>query len=156
MEIHAIAKRKYIHCPLSSKLYLSVCVCVSVYPTFSLPTNLSICAEMLFSLSDCVSVPFLHLHEFIKGLYFHCSLCGCVCLSVNVSVNKIPTELMHWFDSVFTKWLLTTLAQTLFKSVTLDQKLRSLWPKNCDGRSLYQNLVHICSVIYLRAMSIFK
>ena len=47
----------------------------------------------------------LHLHEIVEGLYFHCSLSVCVCVSVCLSVcvsgwilvNKIPAERMNRF-----------------------------------------------------------
>ena len=47
---------------------------------------------------------FLHLHDIVEGLYFHSSLCVCVCLSVCVSrflVNKIPAERIHRFGRGF-------------------------------------------------------
>ena len=57
----------------------------------------------------CMLRAFLHLHEIVEGLYFHCSLsvcvCVCVCLSVCVSgwilVNKIPAERMNRFGCGF-------------------------------------------------------
>ena len=36
--------------------------------------------------------PFLHLHEIVEGLYFHCSLSVCVCVSVCVSVRLNSCE----------------------------------------------------------------
>ena len=57
----------------------------------------------------------------MEGLYFHCNLSVCVCVRL---VNKIQAEWMHRFDTVFAKWLLTTLAQTLLKSLTLGQRSR--------------------------------
>ena len=48
---------------------------------------------------------FLHLHEIVEGLYFHCSLSVCVCLCLSVCpallVNKIPPERMHRFGHGF-------------------------------------------------------
>ena len=48
---------------------------------------------------------FLNLHDFVEGLYFHCSLSVCVsvCMSVcpEILVNKIPAERMHRFGRGF-------------------------------------------------------
>ena len=42
---------------------------------------------------------FLHLHDILEGLYFHCSLSVCVsvcvCVCPAILVNKIPAERMH-------------------------------------------------------------
>ena len=77
----------------------------------------------------------LHLHDFVEGLYFHCSLsvclcvCVCVCLSVcpEILVNKIPAEQMHRFGRGFAKSLLLALTRTLLNIVTLGQRSRSQW-----------------------------
>ena len=55
--------------------------------------------------SNCFNITlwkfFLHLHEIVEGLYFHCSLSVCVsvCLSVcpAILVNKIQAEQIHRF-----------------------------------------------------------
>ena len=71
---------------------------------------------------------FLHLHEIMDGLYFHCSLS--VCLSVCVCVWLfLWTNGWTDLDAVFTERLLSTLTRTLLKLVTLDQMSRSQWPK---------------------------
>ena len=56
-------------------------------------------------------------------------VCVCVCLFVcpALLVNKIPAEWFIDLNTVFTKWLLIALAQTLLKLLTLGQRLRSLW-----------------------------
>ena len=77
----------------------------------------------------------LHLHEIVEGLYFHFSLFVClsVCLSVCVSDIFLLTKFQPtgWtdLDAVFAKWLLTALAHTLLKLVTLGQRSRSRGPK---------------------------
>ena len=69
----------------------------------------------------CHWLCFLHLHKVVEGLYFHCSLSVCLCVCVSgILVNKIPADL----NAVFAKWLLTTLARTLLKLVTLGQRSR--------------------------------
>ena len=45
------------------------------------------------------AVLYLHFHEDVKELYFHCS--QSVCLSVRLSVNKIPAIWMHRFERGF-------------------------------------------------------
>ena len=63
---------------------------------------------------------FLHLHEILEGLYFHCSLsvCLCVCLCVRISCeqNSIQTDvpiwtrfslngcLLHWLKPYWNWW----------------------------------------------------
>ena len=80
----------------------------------------------------------LHLHEIVKGYIFNVvCLCVYVCLYVYLSVcvpvrtallvNKIPAERMHRFEHGLAKGLLTRLAQTLLKLVTLGQRSRSQW-----------------------------
>ena len=49
----------------------------------------------------------------------------CVCVSACLSVNKTQPKRCTDLDAVFTKWLLTTLAQTLLKLVFLGQRSRS-------------------------------
>ena len=44
---------------------------------------------------------FLHLHEIVEGLYFHCSLSVCVSVCPALLVNKIPAERMHRFGRGF-------------------------------------------------------
>ena len=61
--------------------------------------------------------PFLHLHEVVEGLYFHCSLSVCVsvCLSVCVSGNSCEQNSVKGctdLDAIFAKCLLPALAQT--------------------------------------------
>ena len=80
---------------------------------------------------------FLHLHEIVEGLYFHCSLSVCLSVCLCVCVSVCPDFLWTKFQpngctnlyAVFAKWLLTTLARTLLKLVTLGQRSRSRWPK---------------------------
>ena len=38
---------------------------------------------------------FLHLHEIVEGLYFHCSLSVCLCVCPAILVNKILAERMQ-------------------------------------------------------------
>ena len=47
-----------------------------------------------------------NLHEIVEGLYFHCSLSVCVCLSVCpiFLVNKIPAEIMNRFGRDWILW----------------------------------------------------
>ena len=96
--------------------------------------------QMCSCLSFCISFHFLHLHEIVEGLYFHCSLSVCVCVSVCLSVclSVCPAEFLWtkfqpnaWtdLDAIFAKWLLRTLARSLLKLVTLGQRSRSLWQK---------------------------
>ena len=78
---------------------------------------------------------FLHLHEIVEGLYFHCSLSVCLCVCVCVCVcpdflwTKFQPNGCTDLDAIFAKWLLNALAQTLLKLVTLGQRSRSRWPK---------------------------
>ena len=44
-----------------------------------------------------VTVLLLHLHEIVKGLYFHCSLSVCLALLV----NKMPAERMNRLGRCF-------------------------------------------------------
>ena len=59
----------------------------------------------------------------------------CVCVSVCLSVcpdflwTKFQPNGCTDLDAVFTKWLLTTLARSLLKLVTLGRRSRSRWPK---------------------------
>ena len=87
---------------------------------------------------DDRSLSFLHLHEIVEGLYFHCSLSVClfvwvsVCVSVCLCVRhflwtKFQPNGCTDLDAVFAKWLLTALAQTLLNLVTLGQRSRSQW-----------------------------
>ena len=72
----------------------------------------------------------LHLHEIMEGLYFHLSLsvCLCVCLSVRFWLwTKFQPNGWTDLNAVFAKWLLTALAPTLLKLVTLGQRSRSQW-----------------------------
>ena len=50
-------------------------------------------------------------------------VCVFVCVSVSVSCEQNSSQTD--FDAVFAKWLLTALAQTLLKLVTLGQRSRS-------------------------------
>ena len=72
----------------------------------------------------------------IFSLQFVCvSVCVCVgvCVCVSVCPDFLWTKLQPNgctdLDAVFAKWLLTALAQTLLKLVTLGQSSRSRWPK---------------------------
>ena len=67
------------------------------------------------------SLDFLHLHEIVEGLYFHFSLSVCVCLCVcpTLLVNKFQPNGSTDLDAVFAKRLLSILARTLLKLVTL-------------------------------------
>ena len=69
----------------------------------------------------------LHLHKIVEGLYFHCSLSVCVCVYVCVCVRLClwTAEFQPNGRGFYAKWLLTTLAQTLLKLVTLGQRSRS-------------------------------
>ena len=70
----------------------------------------------------------------IFSLQFVCvSVCVCVCVCVCVYTSDvfllIKCQPNGWndLDVVFAKWLLTALAQTLLKLVTLGQRSRSQW-----------------------------
>ena len=99
-----------------------------------------------FHIAGVKFISLLHLHEIVEGLYFHFSLsvclcvcvsvCLCVCVCVCVSVclcvrhflwTKFQLNGCTDLDAVFTKWLLTALAQTLLNLVTLGQRSRSQW-----------------------------
>ena len=67
------------------------------------------------------NVLFLPLLEIVEELYFHCSFSVCVSVSVCVCVGVCVC--VRVFER-FAKWLLTTLAQTLLKLVTLGQRSR--------------------------------
>ena len=62
----------------------------------------------------------------MEGLYFHCSLSVC---PAEFLWTKFQPNRRTDLDAVFAKWLLSTLAQTLLKLVTLGQRSRSLWQK---------------------------
>ena len=71
---------------------------------------------------------FLHLHEIVEGLYFHCSLSVCVCVCpAELLLTKIKPNEWTDLDAVFAKWLLPALARTLLNLVTLGQRSRSQW-----------------------------
>ena len=73
-------------------------------------------------------VLFLHLHEIVEELYFHCSLSVCVCLCVRHFLwTKFQPNGWTNLDVVFTKWLLPALVRTLLNLVTLGQRSRSQW-----------------------------
>ena len=67
--------------------------------------------------------------------YIFIAVCLCVCVSVCVYVSVCVCPEFLWtkfqpngwtdLDAVFAKWLLTTLARTLLKLVTLGQRSRS-------------------------------
>ena len=63
--------------------------------------------------------------------YIFTAVCLCVCLSVCVSTVFLWTIFQPNgctdLDAVFAKWLLTALARTLLKLVTLGQRSRSRW-----------------------------
>ena len=88
---------------------------------------------VLFECDSFFWIPFLHLHEIVEGLYFHFSLSVCLCVCVSVCPDFLWTKFQPNgctdLDAVFAKWLLTALAQTLLKLVTLGQRLRSRWSK---------------------------
>ena len=56
--------------------------------------------------------------------YIFTSVCLCVC-ECALRVNKIPAEWENRFGRGFAKWLITALAQTRLKLVTLGQRSRS-------------------------------
>ena len=65
---------------------------------------------------------FIHLHEIVDGLYFHYILSVCVCLCVCLSISlftKFQPNGCTDLDAFFAKQLLTALAQSLLKFVTL-------------------------------------
>ena len=69
---------------------------------------------------------FLHLHEIVERLYFHWTVCLCVCECGRLSLwTKFQPNGWTDLDAVFAKWLLTALAQTLLKLVSLGQRSRS-------------------------------
>ena len=88
-----------------------------------------------------------HILRLILAIWTHCEknfclsvclcVCVCVCVCMCVYVSVCPEFLWTKFqpngctdlDAVFAKWLLTALARTLLKLVTLGQRSRSLWPK---------------------------
>ena len=65
-----------------------------------------------FSTERYVNV-FLHLHEIVEGLYFHCSLsvCMCVCVCVrnsceqNSSQTDAPIWTRFWLNGCLQHWL---------------------------------------------------
>ena len=61
-------------------------------------------------------------------VYILTAVCLCMCLCVQVCLWK-KFQLIGCTDlnAVYAKWLLTTLAQTLSKLVTLGQRSRSQW-----------------------------
>ena len=69
----------------------------------------------------------LHLHEIVEGLYFHFSLSACVSVCPDFLWTKFKPNEWTDLDAVFAKWLLTALARTLLKLVTLVQRSRSQW-----------------------------
>ena len=80
---------------------------------------------------------YLHPHEIIVMLYFHCSLC--VCVSVCVSVcqwTKFQQNGCTDLDAIFVKWLLTALAQTFLKLVIFGWKSRSQWVSDAIKKEL--------------------
>ena len=82
---------------------------------------------------EWVCVHWIQLHEIVEGLYFYISLSVCLCVCVSVCPEFLWTKFQPngctVSDAVFAKWLLTALAQTLLKLVTLGQRSRLLWPK---------------------------
>ena len=46
---------------------------------------------------------FLHLHEILEGLYFHCSLSVCLSVCPALLVNYIPAERINQFGRGFRK-----------------------------------------------------
>ena len=66
----------------------------------------------------------------MEGLFFHCILSVCVCVCVRLCLwLKLRPNGCTDLDAVFAKQLLSTLAQTLIKFVTLGQRPRSQWIK---------------------------
>ena len=70
----------------------------------------------------------------VEGLYFHSlqfvcvSVCLCVCLSSTAcEQNPSQTDEFTDLDAIFVKRLLSTLARTRLKLVTLGQMSRSQW-----------------------------
>ena len=99
--------QNFSHFSLSRSLSLSLSLSVSLY-------------FVSYYLRLWLFSHLLHLHEIVEGLYFHFSLS--VCLSVCVTdfsceQNSSRTDTL--IDAVFAKRLLSTLAQTLLKLVTL-------------------------------------
>ena len=73
---------------------------------------------------------FLHLHEIVDGLYFHCWLSVCVSVCVFVSEclwTKFQPNGCTDLNAIFAKRLFNILARTLWKLVTLHQRSRSQW-----------------------------
>ena len=75
----------------------------------------------------------IHCYTSTKSLkdYIFTSVCLCVCVSVCVSNVFLWTQFQPNgytdLDVVFAKWLLTALAWTLLKLLTLGQRSRSKW-----------------------------
>ena len=136
-------------------IFTAICLCVSVrlcmWTKFQLTGFINLDAFFCYTVayhtgSDPIEIgdlgskvkvtvtqyPFIHLHEIVEGLYFHCSLsvclCVCVCVCDRICLwTKFQPNRWTDLDAVFAKWLLTALAQTLLNLVTLGQRSRSQW-----------------------------
>ena len=78
---------------------------------------------------------FLHLHEIVEGLYFHCSLSVCLSVCVRVRLisceqNSSRTDALIWtrfsLNGCLPYWL---EPNSVLKLVTLGQRSRSRWPR---------------------------
>ena len=71
---------------------------------------------------------FLHLHEIVEGLYFHCSLSVClsvcVCVSGCILVNKIPAERMHRFGRGFRQMVASCIGSNAIEFGDLGSKVK--------------------------------
>ena len=74
----------------------------------------------------CVSVcRFLHLHEIVEGLYFHCSLSVCVCVFRFLHLHEIVEELYFHYSLCVFVW--TKFKPNEFTSVEQSHKLIILY-----------------------------
>ena len=120
-------KRQWSSCLLHSMVILSVKMTVMKWSI-----------EWLDLITKMSTFEYLHLHEIVVGLYFHCSLfvcvCMCVCVCVSVSLyvcliaceqnsSRTDTQIWTWFSlNSCLQWL-----KNLLKSVTLGHRLISQW-----------------------------
>ena len=79
--------------------------------------------------SECILLfSSLSFYNFVEEFHFHCSLSVCVSVCVSVCLwTKFQPKRCTDLDAVFSKWLLTALAQTLLKFVTFSKRSRSQW-----------------------------
>ena len=82
---------------------------------------------------------FLHLHEIVEGLYFYFSLSVCVCMCLSVCLSVCEQNADRTTTPILTRSsLLTAVARTLLKLVTLGQRSRSQW------RNIYFSFIILC------------